>query len=105
MAEDAIAHQQGGGITKGPGEFMDFHSQIMAAFPDLSLRVLRAVGDEAQACVHWHVSTKASEETIEENGPGFSGMSFLTVKDGKITEGWDCWDRSTFMAAVLRASA
>jgi predicted SnoaL-like aldol condensation-catalyzing enzyme len=104
MAADAIAHQQGGGMTKGPAEFMDFHTQILSAFPDLSLRVLRTVGDDSQACVHWHVST-TSGEASEDDGTGFTGMSFLTVKDGKITEGWDCWDRSTFMAAVLRAGS
>lgn len=105
MAADAVAHLQGGGSTRGPVEFMDFHNQILSAFPNLSLRVLRSVGDEDQACVHWHVSTVPGAEASEDDGTGFTGMSFLTVKDGKITEGWDCWDRSTFMAAVLRSSA
>ncbi|CAN5540985.1 hypothetical protein BH09VER1_BH09VER1_24090 [soil metagenome] len=105
MDPDAVAHLQGGDSTRGPVEFMDFHNQILTAFPNLSLRVLRVVGDDTQACVHWHVSTVPGSEATEENGTSFTGMSFLTVKDGKITEGWDCWDRSTFMAAVLRSGA
>jgi len=105
MAADALAHQQGGGTTRGPAEFMDFHSQILAAFPNLSLRVLRAVGDETQASVHWQVFTVPGEQMAEEAGASFTGMSFLTIKDGQITEGWDCWDRGTFMSAVLRADS
>jgi len=105
MAPNAVHHQQGGGVATGPTEFMAFHEQILAAFPHLSLQVLRAVGDDTQACIHWHVShaveapglTSSKDET-----PGFSGMSYLIVKDGKIIEAWDAWDRSAFTEAVLR---
>ena len=30
----------------------------------------------------------------------FSGMSFVTVRDGKITEGWDCWDYGALTATL-----
>jgi hypothetical protein len=26
-------------------------------------------------------------------------MSLVTVRDGKITEGWDCWDLGTLTAS------
>jgi ketosteroid isomerase-like protein len=27
-------------------------------------------------------------------------MSFVTVRDGKITEGWDCWDYGALTATL-----
>jgi predicted ester cyclase len=45
---------------------------------------------------HWEVSGTpkgdfAGIATTNRKG-SFCGMSFVAVRDGKITEGWDCWD-------------
>ncbi len=34
-----------------------------------------------------------------------SGMSFVTVRDGKITEGWDCWDFGSLTTTLSSPSA
>lgn len=104
MAPTAVHHQQGGSTSTGPGEFMAFHEQILTAFPNFSLRILRSVGDDTQACIHWHVFNvpEAEKASVEDQLAGFSGMSYLIVRDGKITEAWDSWDRSAFMEAALR---
>src|SRR5262245_9053353 len=95
MADDAVVHLAGGTQTLGR-DFLGFHDMLLAAFPDLSVRILRSVGDDTQACLHWEV-TATHEGEFSGIAPTrkkvqFNGMSFVTVRDGKITNGWDCWD-------------
>ena len=96
MAEDAVAHLAGGAQVRGIAQFSEFQEMFLAAFPDLSVRVLRSVGDDTQACLHWEVSGTHKGDfagiATTNRKVTFSGMSFVTVLDGKITEGWDCWD-------------
>jgi ketosteroid isomerase-like protein len=56
MAGDAVAHLAGGAQACGIAQFSHFQDIFLAAFPDLSVRTLRAVGDETQACPHWEAS-------------------------------------------------
>jgi ketosteroid isomerase-like protein len=51
MAEDAVAHLAGGAQACGIAQFSQFQETFLAAFPDLSVRILRSVGDETQACL------------------------------------------------------
>jgi predicted ester cyclase len=52
--------------------------------------------DETQACLHWEVSGTHKGDfagiATTKGKVSFCGMSFVTARDGKITEGWDCWD-------------
>lgn len=108
LAEGAHAHQPSGGVITGPEEFAQFHDQIVAGFPDVALQVLHVVADDQQAAVHWRVSgthrgtflgLPASQKAVS-----FDGMTLLTVTDGKITEGWDCWDVGSLMGRLAEGS-
>jgi steroid delta-isomerase-like uncharacterized protein len=96
MADDAVAHLAWGAQVCGIAQFSNVHDMFFSAFPDLSVRMLRSVGDDTQACLHWEVSGTHEGDffgiTATNKKVTFSGMSFVTVRDGKITEGWDCWD-------------
>jgi ketosteroid isomerase-like protein len=56
MADDAVAHLAGGAQVCGIAEFSAVHDMFFAAFPDLLVRILRSVGDETQACLHWEAA-------------------------------------------------
>jgi steroid delta-isomerase-like uncharacterized protein len=108
MAPDAVGHLEGGIEVRGHAEFADFHDKLLSAFPDLSLRILRVVGDETQACLHWEVCGTHEGEIFglaPTHKPAcFTGMSFVTVRDGKITEGWDCWDQGSLIRSLSSPS-
>lgn len=95
MTDEAVAHLAGGAEVLGKN-FAQFHNMLLAAFPDLTVRLLRSVGDETQACLHWEVTGTQKGEfagiAATNKKVRFAGMSFVIVRDGKITEGWDCWD-------------
>ena len=95
MTEEAVAHLAEGAQVCGTREFSGFHDVLLSAFPDLSVRILRSVGDDTQACLHWEATATHRGEFAgiapTNRKVSFSGMSFVTVRDGKITEGWDRW--------------
>jgi predicted ester cyclase len=96
MADDAVAHLAGGAQVCGIAQFSNVHDMFFGAFPGLSVRMLRSVGDDTQACLQREVSATHKNDffgiTATHKRVTFSGMSFVTVRDGKITEGWDCWE-------------
>jgi steroid delta-isomerase-like uncharacterized protein len=104
MAEDGVAHQPDGAIVKGPAEFLGFHERLLTAFPDFSLKILHALGDDKQACLHWEASGTHGGAfgpyAATQKKVTFSGISLVYVADGKITEGWDCWDFGSLMAEL-----
>jgi predicted ester cyclase len=55
MTDDAVIHLAGGAQVLGR-DFSEFHNMLLAAFPDLSVQILRSVGDDSQACLHWEVT-------------------------------------------------
>jgi steroid delta-isomerase-like uncharacterized protein len=98
LAADAKGHLEGGQEIVGPDEFVMFHRELLAAMPDLKLEVLHVLADDVQVCIHWQVCGKHTGcgfglQPTNKDVP-FSGMSWFIVKDGKIVEGWDCWNQA-----------
>lgn len=104
LADDAIAHLEGGLKLCGPVEFSGYHDALLAGMPDLKIRILRAVGDDTQACLHWEATGTHKGElmgcTATNKVITFTGMSYMHVRDGRITEGWDSWNQGVVMAAL-----
>lgn len=109
MAADGVANQEGGPPLRGPNEFMQFYDALVAAFPDLKLRVIKSVGDAEQAAIHWEATGTHRGELMgipaSQQSVAFSGMSFVRVKDGQITEGWDSWNVGGLMAKLAEKAA
>jgi predicted ester cyclase len=104
MAEDAVAHLAGGAQVCGIAQFSEVHGMFFVAFLDLSVRVLRSVGDDTQAYLHWEAFGTHKGEfagiASTNRKVASSGMSFVMVRDGKIIEGWDCWDLGTLTTTL-----
>ncbi len=70
----------------------------------MSLKILHAVGDESEACVHWRVcgtQTGAFGPLPATREPVcFTGLTYLVVENGKIIEGWDCWDQGALVQTL-----
>lgn len=104
LTPDAKGHLEGGQEIVGPDEFLAFHRELLAAMPDLNLEVLRVLADDQQVCIHWQVTGKHTGrgfglEPTEKDVP-FSGMSWFIVKNGRIVEGWDCWNQAKVTACM-----
>ena len=94
MAPDSYGHVEGGEV-RGPGEFRKMREMFLAALPDVRIVIEDIVADGERAAVRWR-----AEGTHAGEGFGFPatkqsvnvrGTTWLTVRDGKVVEGWDTW--------------
>jgi predicted ester cyclase len=109
MTPDCIGHLEGGHEVAGPEQFEAFRRAFLGAIPDVHMEILGALGDEENACVHWRLTGTHSgtESDFAPTGRGISlrGMTWLKVRDGKICEGWDCWNHTALMELMSSTPA
>lgn len=92
----------------GHDQFLLFQEAIFAALPDIQIEVLNSLSDGDDACVLWNATAIHSGHGMGLAPTGkavsFRGITWFHVIDGRIIEGWDCWNHGGLMG-VLSASA
>jgi predicted ester cyclase len=104
MAADARGHLEGGAEIVGPDQFLQFQKAVLEAIPDMRVDVLKALAQGDHACFLWIAKGTHSGEGFGLKATGrevtFRGTTWLRVTDGKIVEGWDCWNQGGLFAAL-----
>jgi predicted ester cyclase len=96
MAPYAVAYGLPGGPIQGPTAFKPLFKMFRAALGDLKMDVVRTIVQGDTVAAHCHV-------TARHSGAGFGGepthqpvdfwgITIARVEDGKIVEGWNCFD-------------
>jgi steroid delta-isomerase-like uncharacterized protein len=87
-------------VLEGPEAFRKVHEQFCGAFPDLRLTIEDVVSEGDRVAVRWR-----ADGTLQGDHLGFpatgrkasmTGSSFITVRDGKIVDGWNQMDMQGF---------
>ena len=106
MAPDAVGHMEGAEV-RGPDEFKAAREVLVGAFPDLQVVVEDVLSDDKHAVVRWratgthrgdHFGFPASLKPVT-----FRGLTWLTIKDGRIVEGWDAWNQQVLIQSIAPA--
>jgi predicted ester cyclase len=96
LAPYAVAYGLPGGPIQGPTAFKPLFRTFREALGDLSIEVVRTVVQGDTVAAHCHVTGKHSGSALGGNPTNqpvdFWGMCILKVEDGKIVEGWNCFD-------------
>jgi len=104
LAPDSTGHHEGGFESHGPADFAKLHASMLDAFPDFSMELLGVLGENDQACLHWRAkgTHTGSGLGIPPSGKSISirGMTWIRVQDGRIVEGWDCWNQGALLAEL-----
>lgn len=88
--------------SAGPAGVAVRLEKVWRAFPDLEFHAQQVISDTEQLALHWRVrgthcgvlmNIPPTGQRVEING-----MSFLTLRDGRISQAIHLWD----MAAMLR---
>jgi predicted SnoaL-like aldol condensation-catalyzing enzyme len=99
MAADAVGHLEGPtSKIVGVDEFIAFQEGLLAALPDIQVAILKSLSSESEACVMWQAQALGGAVS-------FRGTTWFRVVDGKIVEGWDCWDHGALVARLAQLSA
>ena len=96
MHPSAVGHTSSG-ETRGPDDWRRRVWDVLTgAFSDIDLAVDGMVALDETVVVRWRatmVHTGAALGIPPSNRPvAISGITWLTVRDGQIVEGWDGWD-------------
>jgi len=96
MHASAVGHT-GAGETNGPEDWKRrVWDLLTGAFSDIALAVEEMVAAGETVVVRWRatmVHTGPALGIPPSNRPvAIKGITWLTVRDGRIVEGWDGWD-------------
>jgi len=104
LTPDSKGHLEGGVEMVGVDAFKSFFTEMLAALPDLHVNILNSLSDGDDACIMWEASathTGASFGLLPTGKPvTFRGITWFRIEDGKIAEGWDCWNQGALFATL-----
>ena len=96
MAPYAVAYGLPGGPIQGPTAFKPLFRMFRDALGDLSIEVVRTVTEGDVVAAQCHVTGRHSGAAFGGEATGqavdFWGIAIIRVEDGKIVEGWNCFD-------------
>jgi steroid delta-isomerase-like uncharacterized protein len=107
IGPDVVGHMEGAEVV-GPAQFKTARTAILTAFPDLQVTVEATAADGDDVAVRWRANGthRGNAFGIDATGAtvGFRGMTWLTMKEGRLIEGWDAWNMGALLES-LRVAA
>ena len=105
---DAVGHLEGL-TTSGPEEFLAARAFILNAFPDFKLVVEDLLAKGEHVVFRWAASGTHRGALLDvaptNRKVSFSGITWMRWSDGKLVEGWDCWNQGGVMAELQAPAA
>lgn len=96
MAPDARVHGLSPQGIQGPEAFKPYFRTMRAALGDLEVKVVQTVVEGDRVAAHCHVIARHVGDALggaATNRPvDFYGITIARVRDGRIVEGWNCFD-------------
>lgn len=101
VGPDCIIHD-GRAQTKGPAAFKLFFEGLQAEFADIHVDTHEVVAAGDLSCARWSSTMRhrASGKDVR-----VTGMSMVRFEGGRITEGWQNWDKLGMMEQLGMAPA
>src|SRR5262249_25777846 len=98
------------GPLRGKEEFKQrSHTVFLGAFPDLRMTVEGVLAEGDAVVVRWSATGTHSGDCLGCPATGrhvaFRGMTWIRYRDGKMIEGWDCWNQAALIQSVRDAEA
>jgi steroid delta-isomerase-like uncharacterized protein len=95
MADPCDGHMEGGEV-RNPADFLAARAALLAAFPDLAVKVEDVIAEGDKAVVRWSAAGthRGGDLGVAASGrkASFRGMSWIRFANGRIVEGWDSWN-------------
>jgi predicted ester cyclase len=88
LDDNAIVHGIEGINEKGPQGFKTFYRSFREQFPKLHVEVEHVVTEDD------YETSRCTVDATNANGQNvhFTGMTYVQIRNGKITEGWNNFD-------------
>jgi steroid delta-isomerase-like uncharacterized protein len=104
LIDESVCHSESGKL-RGRQEFKEQGQAVfLAAFPDLRIAVEGVLGDGDDVVVRWFLTGTHLGDALGFPATGrrvaFRGMTWIRYADGKMIEGWDCWNQSGMLQSL-----
>src|SRR5262249_51971218 len=80
------------------------HAVFLSAFPDLQITVEGTVAEGDEVVVRWSVQATHVGDGLGLPATGravsFRGMTWIRYRNGKMIEGWDCWNQAGLIQSL-----
>jgi predicted ester cyclase len=104
MAPYGVAYGLPGGPIQGPTAFKPLLRMFREALGDLSIQVVRTVTEGDTVAAHCHVTARHVGSALggapTQQPIDVWGMALVRVEDGRIVEGWNCFDMLTMYQQI-----
>lgn len=95
LGADAVGHLEGL-VTRSVDEFLAARAYLLQAFPDFHITVDDAIAQGDHVAIRWSATGTQDGPLMEVPATGqevaLRGLTWFTLRDGKIVEGWDAWN-------------
>ena len=92
-----VVHGLDGSGTRGLKELLAFHTRMQSAMPDQRVNVEALIAEGDLVTVRWTRTATHTGHGLQLAPTGkqlaFAGVSIFRIENGKIAEGWNCYDR------------
>jgi steroid delta-isomerase-like uncharacterized protein len=98
VAPDAVWHTEQGDFI-GPQPFIEFHADMLRQLPDLKVTVEAMISDGDHVVTRWLLTATHAGKPVRHRG-----MTWVRYRDGKMVEGFDCWNVAGLMQQIAEDS-
>jgi steroid delta-isomerase-like uncharacterized protein len=111
MDAQCVSHNTSdtGDVLRGPEAFVGLQKKLLDAFPDMRITVEEAFGAGDIVALRWSATMHHKGEGLGMPPTGaaiqITGMSMARIRDGKIIENWDEWDKMGMFQKIEAARA
>ena len=104
LTDESVSYSESGPL-RGSREFRErAHAVSLSAFPDLRITVEGTVAEGDEVVVRWSVQATHLGDGLGFPPTGravsFRGMTWIRFRDGKMIEGWDCWNQAGLIQSL-----
>lgn len=96
LGPDAVVHGVVGQSLRGPEGFLPFYRRFRDAFPDIHIEVIRTITEGNMVAIQCHVTGTHTGDSLgmaaSNKRVDFPGIAIGRIENGKIAEGWNCFD-------------
>lgn len=101
ISAGGVSHSESGDLH-GPQEFLDrVYNPLISAFPDIHVVVEDTISEGDRVAVRWSAQGTHSGPGLgmaaTNRNVSFRGMTWIRFRDGKMFEGYDCWNQAGLM--------
>jgi predicted ester cyclase len=83
----------------GHQAFLDFHIEMFRTLPDLQVKVEAMISEWDHVVARWLLTATHRGKPVR-----YRGMTWIRYRDGKMVEGFDCWNATGFQRQLAGES-